>query len=391
MIRPQSLHAFVAAITVATVAATADAEIGDAIPLPMPQSRAIQAATPQTSVLPDHPPVSYARALERREARAVLRDVVPMTYADGGDPIADYPAYVRASSAVRRWKAGLVVVQDDVNVLALRDRTGAFRPLLLPQGEGGRRQFDDSLGNKAAKLDLEAGVVLPDGRFVALGSGSTARREHIAVAWPDGEIDLREAGEFYDLLRNTPQFAGAELNLEGAVVVGERLRLLQRGNGAPTETTPAVNATADIDLADWVRWLDGEGPLPPLLAVVQYDLGTVDGVPLCFTDAAALSPEMVVFLAGAEASADAANDGAVADWRVGVIDGEGVWIWKIRNERGEPVRLKLEGIEPLDEEGGDLLRFTVVSDVDRPDQPALIGTLELDLDGPAAVQIESRQ
>jgi hypothetical protein len=58
------------------------------------------------------------------------------------------------------------------------DRTGAFRPLLLPQGEGGRRQFDDRLGNKAAKLDLEAGVVLPDGRFVALGSGSTARREH---------------------------------------------------------------------------------------------------------------------------------------------------------------------------------------------------------------------
>jgi hypothetical protein len=317
--------------------------------------------------------------MERPGARALLRDVMPMTYADGGDPGADYPAYVRASSAVRRWNAGLVVVQDDVNVLALRDGTRVFNLLLLPRGEQGRRQFDDSLGNKAAKLDLEAGVVLPDGRFIALGSGSTSRRERIAVVWPDRKVDLRDAGEFYDLLRNTPQFAGAKLNLEGAVVVGKRLRLFQRGNSAPTETTPAVNATADVDLADWVRWLDGQGPLPTLLAVAQYDLGAVDGVPLGFTDAAALSPQRVVFLAGAEASVDAVNDGAVAGCRVGLIDGEAIWIWDIRNEQGELVRLKLEGVEPLDDERGEALRFAVVTDMDRADQPGLIGILELHL------------
>jgi hypothetical protein len=320
------------------------------------------------------------RAIERTGARAVLRNLSPLNFAEGGNPEADYPEYVRAASVVRRWGARLVVVQDDVNVLALGDDTGAFRPQLLPWGEGRRRRFDDDLGNKATKLDLEAGLVLPDGRFVALGSGSSSRRERIVVAWPDGRVALREAGELYARLRATTEFAGAELNLEGAVAVGERLRLFQRGNGAPTDDNPTISATADFALADWVRWLDGQGVLPPPLAVVQYDLGTLAGVPLGFTDAAALPLKEVVFLAVAEDSANAVQDGAVLGCRVGLIQDETAWIWDIENEQGEPLRLKLEGIEPLDEVDGRPLRFTVVADMDRPDQPALIGTLELHLD-----------
>ena len=42
------------------------------------------------------------------------------------------------------------------------------------------------------------------------------------------------------------------------------------------------------------------GPCRRLFAIVQYDLGTVAGVPLGFTDAAALASGAVVFLAGAE-------------------------------------------------------------------------------------------
>ena len=100
-----------------------------------------------------------------------------------------------------------MIVQDDVNVLALRDAAGRIRPRLLPWGDGRRRRFDDTLGNKAAKLDLEAGVVLPDGRFLALGSGSTVRRQRLVVAWPDGRVALREGGELYELLRAKRQFS----------------------------------------------------------------------------------------------------------------------------------------------------------------------------------------
>ena len=67
----------------------------------------------------------------------------------------------------------------------------------------------------------------------------------------------------------------------------------------------------------------------------------------------------------------------MAGCRVGLIDGDDVWIWDIVDEPGEPVQLKLEGIEPLGADGGVPLRFGVVANMDQPDLPALIGTLDL--------------
>ncbi len=61
---------------------------------------------------------------------------------------------------------------------------------------------------------------------------------------------------------------------------------------------------------------------------------------------------------------------------MGLIDGHAVWIWHIRNERGERVRPTFEGIEPLDDEDGKPLQFALVADMDQPDQSALIGALE---------------
>jgi hypothetical protein len=331
--------------------------------------------------------VQKRAALGRPWASAVLGEAAPLAYSGGGDPDADYLAAVRAGSAVRRWAGRLAVVQDDVNVLALRDPQGEVRPRLLPWGEGRRRRFDDSLGNKSAKLDLEAGLVLPDGRFLALGSGSTGRRERIAIAWPDGRVALRDGAELYRMLRAARDFSGSELNIEGAIVAGESLRLFQRGNGAPRGDLEPVNATADLDLADWVRWLDGQGPVPPLGSIVQYDLGQVAGVRLGFTDAAALPSGAVVFLAGAEASADASSDGAVAGCRVGSIEGETVWTCPILDRAGRPIALKLEGIEPIESPGPGLLRFVVVADLDSPEVPALIATLDLRPGGPQAAGV----
>ena len=97
------------------------------------------------------------------------------------------------------------VVQDDVNALALLDeRDGTVAPLVPPAGAGGRRQFSERRGNKAAKMDLEVCTVLPDGRLLAIGSGSISTREH--------------------------------------VVVGGLLRLFQRGNGAVVDGRAPSNA-----------------------------------------------------------------------------------------------------------------------------------------------------
>ncbi len=322
---------------------------------------------------------TQVRAGERPDAKAVLGDLQPLLFVGGGDETADYAAQVRAGSALRRWGTGLVVVQDDVNVLALRDTAGAVTPLLLPRGKDDRRRFDDRIGNKQHKLDLESALVLPDGRLVALGSGSTRRRDRIAIAWPDGRVALRDGAALYERLRDTPDFAGPDLNIEGAVVVGDRLRLFQRGNGAPHGSQRVQSATADFALTDWVRWLDGDGALPPILGIVQYDLGSIDGVPLAFTDATALPSGALAFLACGERSADAVQDGEIVGCRVGLIEGGSAWTAAIRDPQGQPVRLKLEGIEPLAGAPAGRLRFAVVTDQDDADAAALIGTLDLTL------------
>jgi len=312
---------------------------------------------------------------------AVLHELVPLHYAGGEDPASDRPAHVRAASAVRRWQGRLVLVQDDVNVLALHDDAGEVEPRLLPWGEGRRRVFDEARGNKHDKLDLEAGLVLPDGRFVALGSGSTPRRERVVVAWPQfGRIELRDASPMYAALRADRAFSGAELNLEGATVVGDRLWLFQRGNGAATATAEAVDATAELELDEWIAWLDGRGRFPSCSRVTTYDLGHSQGVRLGFTDATALPDGRVAFVAVAEASPDAVRDGEVVGCRFGVIAGDDVRVCDVTDSTGEPSRLKLEGLEP-DVAGGapgePLRSFWVAVDMDRPEHPAMLGGLRV--------------
>ena len=100
---------------------------------------------------------------------------------------------------------------------------------------------------------------------------------------------LVEAGALYAALRTEAAFAGSELNVEGAALVGDRVRLFGRGNGAAREGVAAVSATCDLDLAALLAFLDGAGPAPTPHAVRAYDLGTLDGTALAFTDACALA------------------------------------------------------------------------------------------------------
>lgn len=305
----------------------------------------------------------------------VVSELAPLVYAGGGSAAQDVPPHVRAASALRRRGARLVIVQDDVNVLALHGDDGAIEPVLLPLGPGGRRSFSDAAGNKHAKMDLEACALLPDGRLLALGSGSTRAREQLVVLDPAGTLRGVGASALYAALRAEPRFAGSELNVEGAAVAGDALRLFQRGNGAPTDSAQPVNATADLDLAELLAWLDGTAAEPPApRRIRQYELGRAAGAPFSFTDAAALSDGRVAFIACAEASPDAVRDGAVLGCRFGLLDDDGARIADIHDPDGRPTTLKLEGLEPRPSSPD---AFDVVADVDRADQPALLGTLRV--------------
>jgi hypothetical protein len=76
----------------------------------------------------------------------------------------------------------------------------------------------------------------------------------------------------------------AALNIEGAVVVGEELRLFQRGNKRHT-----ANAIIRFKLSALLDALGSRrtSAIKPF-AIHARDLGQIAGIPLTFTDAAAL-------------------------------------------------------------------------------------------------------
>lgn len=297
--------------------------------------------------------------------RAVLNRVVPLFYRTISPGL---PPHVRSGSALRRWGSRLAVVQDDVLALAILHHDGVVDPLLLPTGADGARLFDDRHGNKHAKLDLEAALTLPDGRLLAIGSGATPMRERIVIVSPEGIARIHDAASLYVALRDAREFSGGELNIEGAVLDGNCIRLFQRGN----TSAAATNAIGDIVLDAFLDWLDRAAVTPSLNAVRRVDLGAVHGVPYGFTDATAMADGRVAFLACAEDSADAVHDGPVLGCLFGVLDRNRISLAHIVDAAGQSVTFKLEGIESRP---GDDTRFDVVTDPDRPDDPALLGEL----------------
>jgi hypothetical protein len=315
--------------------------------------------------------------------RAVVTGRRPLFYVGGADAALDRPAHVRAGSAVARVGDRLAVVQDDANFVALADpSTGLCDAIALPD-EDGVRLFDDLRGNKSRKLDLEACIAGDDdgGWLIAFGSGSTHVRERLVhLTDIDGERAVRvfDAAALYARLRAWPEFAGSELNLEGAALVrtvdGVVLRLFQRGNGAARQGIAPVDATCDLDSDAFFAWLDGSGPVPEPVDAVQYELGSIAGVRLTFGDAAN-GPRGLLFLASAEDSPDAITDGPVAGLVLGRVDDDDAPWTPIVDTRGRPVLDKAEGLAVDPKRPG--LAWLVI-DRDEPETPSELLTLALE-------------
>jgi hypothetical protein len=252
----------------------------------------------------------------------------PLLYDEGADAALDRPAHVRAASGIT-WAQTpegerLVVCQDDAAFIGLLEpRTGRVRARALPAGPGGFRQFGKARNNKMDKLDLEAACMVPSPggpRAWLLGSGSAPVREVIVevdVARAEGAVRVCPVPALFAALRAHDALAGAELNLEGACVVGADLVLLQRGNGAG-----GVNAVARVALEEARALAEGRPAALTSLRVDRVELPLSDGVPLTFTDAERVTfagGDAVLFLAAAEASPNAIDDGEVVGCALGVL------------------------------------------------------------------------
>lgn len=306
---------------------------------------------------------------------------IPLRYSAGPDPVLDRPGHVRAGSGLVALGSRLVVIQDDAAFLAvIESESGRVEAIPLPAGPGGRRQFDIRRGNKMDKPDFEAAIPLGLDGLLAFGSGSAPGRDRVlqvsGIGTTTPVIAVHDAGPLYRALSALPALVGVGLNLEGAVQIGaDTLRLFQRGNGAPVGDLRPVNASCDLSLRALLAWLeDPRVSLPEISQITAFDLGTIENVLLSFTDADAVE-DGVVYLAAAEDTPNAVDDGPVVGVAVGIITAEGARWTLLRDERGQLVLDKAEGLvlDPTNPRRG-----WVVFDLDDPDRPTELAALHLE-------------
>lgn len=272
-----------------------------------------------------------------------------LVYTDAANPDDDRPPHVRAASAIAVRGDDLYVIQDDAAFIA-HVRGDSVTAIALPRGAGGRRRFETALGNKLDKLDLESCVVLDD-VLVAFGSGTIPIREHVVRMRFDGEISVEHARELYALLRDA---IGGAINIEGVALVGGELWFCHRGNTHDGDA-PAI---ARVDRS-----------MSRVLGVERFDLGRVENVAIGFTDASALDENSIVFVAAAEASANAIDDGRVLASIIGALDRDGIRATTPLELDGKPEGIALSSPE----------RAWVTVDLDDPDIPTRLYEISLNL------------
>lgn len=253
--------------------------------------------------------------------------------------------HVSAASGLVKVGSTLWVASDDENQLAAFDggkkgRWVAALPGVLPADKEARREV---------KPDFEALVEIPGGLFTLTSGSAPNRTKGAFVPTEGGDTRVVEAAPLLKALGARIE----QLNIEGAAVVGDRLKLFHRGgeNGG--------NSIIDVDLAGLSRAISAGEPLGADLikGITKVDLGKLGGVPLGFSDASPLADGSIVFTASAEDTKDPKLDGAVTGSIIGILGPDG----QVRATF--PVKdLKLEGVH-AEVKGGDV-HVLLVSDAD---------------------------
>jgi hypothetical protein len=286
-----------------------------------------------------------------------LRD---LTLEEAAQP--DLPAHMASASGVARRGRRVYVIGDESNHLAIFDLTSE-EPGRLVRALSGEVPTDPE-ERSARKSDLEALTVLPPGEgspygiLLGVGSGSGPKRDR-GFAWDleaDGSLhgDPREVdlGPAYELLRDEI----GDLNIEGTAVLGEELLLFHRGNDSET-----VNAIARLSLPRALESMAGDLRIDveELASLRSYELGELDDVNLCFSDATPLGDGHVVFTASAED-----DDGDIHGSVIGLLAADG----DVRRLRRIDSRWKVEGVHATTDTG--VLDLLFVCDQDDPDTPS---------------------
>ncbi|SNS96404.1 DUF6910 family protein [Actinoplanes regularis] len=281
---------------------------------------------------------------------------------------------VRAASGIAPFGDGWLIVQDDATHAAW-SRQGVVTAVRVADPVDGLEIFSSAAGTKHRKPDFEAAcAVTVDGTpgVLLLGSGSTGARMRASLVTP-ASFTLAELSPVYSRVAAALDIPLVQLNLEGACLVGDRLRWFQRGNAAAGIPSGSV----DLDARALLAVVTGCG-VADRVGVGdrrRYDLGTVGGVALAVTDALALPDGRILVSAAAEDTPNAIDDGPVVAAALALIEGETVLATAELSALPGGVP-KVEGVALRDTIPGGVRLWAVV-DADDPAMPSRLLALTL--------------
>jgi hypothetical protein len=284
------------------------------------------------------------------------------------------PTFVSAASGLVRVRDFFYVVADDELSLGVFPVAGNAPGKLIRLLAGELPLDRDE--RKRKKPDFESLTFLPPfgrykhGALLVVGSGSRERRERWVLlpfdehGADENRIRVIDAAHVYAAIAKEVD----DINIEGTLIVNDRLLLMHRGNKSHTR-----NAIASFDLHAILKSLDEDDELrkTSMLALQHYDLGAIKDVPLCFTDGMVLPDGCIAFSAVAEDTSDSFHDGPCVGAAIGILDAHG----KVQMVNYLDDRQKIEGIYA--ERDGAKLKLWLVTDDDDPAIPGLVLTGEL--------------
>lgn len=280
-----------------------------------------------------------------------------------------------ASGLVCAQGRAFVVADDEHHLAVFSDQATPGRLHRLLAGD----LPSDAAQRKRLKPDSEAlfewpqrGSPAGSTTLVALGSGSLPQRHTGVVITLGADGQPLRAPQSFDLrgLYAPARALLGEINIEGAMVMGEALVLINRG-----ARSQGANAALWLPLQALQRAAEGRSMPSPDVSITRYSIGLLNGVELSFTDATPLPAGGWMFSAAAEDTDNSVSDGVCVGSVLGWVDAAGT----LRGTRVLAGTLKVEGIavDPATAErglDGNLRGLTacLVTDADDPAQSAAL-------------------
>ncbi len=233
------------------------------------------------------------------------------------------PFIAAASGLVLVQNRFYLVADDELSILGInQDLESSGENFTIFSGELPK----DKKERKKLKPDFECLVYLGNQKsLLCLPSGSKKNRNRGALL----NLKTNTVTELYlKKVYNALEDLYSELNIEGAIILENKIRLFQRGNGPLHQ-----NAIIDLELERFLKdEIQG-------LKAIDIELGRLGSVPLSFTDAT-LFNNRIFFTAVAEDSESTFEDGEFS----GAILGEMSLDGNILRTTGLGISSKPEGI-----------------------------------------------